>query len=88
MITDMGTLQYTDYASWAVTAGIPMKFGAAHARSRPEVGSGFRIDVYDRKGVSLFFRTFGTFERKRITPTGFLRPKQNFFSLTVCRPLV
>ena len=27
------------YACWAVTAGIPVKFGTAHGRSRPEVGN-------------------------------------------------
>ena len=30
---------YTGYAGWAVTAGIPVKFGTAHDRLRPEVGS-------------------------------------------------
>ena len=43
---------YTEYAGCALTAGIPVKFGAAHGRSRPEVGSTKRIDVYGRGGVS------------------------------------
>ena len=43
---------YTEYAGWAVTAGIPVKFGTAHGRSRPEVGSGFPIEAYGNRGVS------------------------------------
>ena len=37
---------YTEYAGWAVKAGIPVKFGTAHGRSRPEVGRAKCIDVY------------------------------------------
>ena len=48
----LGYCVYTAYAGWAVTAGIPVKFGAAHDRSRPEVGSMKRIDVYGTGGVS------------------------------------
>ena len=75
---------YTGYAGWAVTAAIPVKFCTAHDRSRPEVGSGFPIEGYGRKGVPQPPRIFGTSEQKNITPTPFSRPKQNFFSLTVC----
>ena len=34
------------YAGWAVTANLPVKYGTAHGRLRPEVGSTKRIDVY------------------------------------------
>ena len=35
-----GTLiQYTKYAGCAIMTAIPVKFGTAHGRSRPEVGS-------------------------------------------------
>ena len=34
-----------------VTAGIPVKFGTAHGRSRPDVGSGFRIEAYGSRVV-------------------------------------
>ena len=50
---------YTGYAGWHVTAGIPMKFCTAHGRLIPEVGNGFRTDIYGRKGVSLSPRIFG-----------------------------
>ena len=43
---------YTEYAGWAVTAGIPVKFGTTHGRSRPEVGGAKCIDVYGSVGVS------------------------------------
>ena len=45
---------YTEYAGLAVTAGILVKFGTAHGRSGPEVGSIKRIDVYGSRAVSLF----------------------------------
>ena len=76
---------YTAYAGWAVTAGIPVKFGTAHGISRPDVGSGFPIDVYGSKGVSRPSLVIGNSDQKNITPTDFLRPKHNFFSLTVHR---
>ena len=41
----------TEYAGWAVTARIPVKFGTAHGRSRPEVGSTNRIGANGKKGV-------------------------------------
>ena len=43
---------YTEYAGCAITTTIPVKNGTAHGRSRPEVGSTKRIDVYGRKGVN------------------------------------
>ena len=51
---------YTGYAGWHVTAGIPMKFGTAHGRSRPEVGSTKCIDVYGVGVVSRSSRICGT----------------------------
>ena len=51
---------YTEYAGCAITAGIPVNFGTAHGRLRPEVGSRKRIDVYGSGGVSSACRTFGT----------------------------
>ena len=44
---------YTEYAGLAVMAGIPVKFGTAHGRSRPQVGSAKHIDVYGRKGLPI-----------------------------------
>ena len=72
---------------WTYTgyAGIAVKFGTAHDRSRPEVGSGFRIDAYGRKRVSSFSRNFDTSQQKNTPPTDILRPIPNFYSLTVCR---
>ena len=61
-----------------------MKFGNAHGTSRPEVGSAKCIDVYAATGVPPFSLIFGTSEQKMMTPTMFLGPKQNFYSLTVC----
>ena len=40
------------YAGWIVTARIPVNFGTAHGRSRPEVGSTKRSGASDKKGVS------------------------------------
>ena len=63
------TLPYpTGYAGCALTARIPVKFGTAHGRSRPEVGNGFRIDANGRKGVSPFPRIFGTSDKKNYPP--------------------
>ena len=75
---------YTEYAGCAITARIPVNFGTAHGRLRPEVGNRFRTDAHGRKGVPPFSRIFGTSKRKITPPTIFLRPKHNFFSLTVC----
>ena len=36
---------------------IPVKFGNTLGRSRPEVGSGFPIEAYGSRGVSLIFST-------------------------------
>ena len=69
---------------WAVTAGIPMKFGIVHGKSVPEVGSAKRIDAYGRKGVPQGPQIFGTSKQKCITPTNLLRPIHNFYSLTIC----
>ena len=75
---------YTEYAGCAVTAAIPVKFGATHGRSRPEVGSTKRIDGYGGKGVTPTPRNLGTSYEKMMTPTVFLVPKHNFYLLTVC----
>ena len=75
---------YTEYAGLAVTAGISVKFDTAHGRSGPKVGSTKRIDVYGSRAVSLSSRIFCKSDQKSDTPTGFLRPKHNFFLLTVC----
>ena len=74
----------TEYAGCAVTAAIPVKFGTAHGGSRPEDGSAKRIEAYGRKGVIPAHRIFGTADEKMMTPTVFLGPKHNFYSLTVC----
>ena len=42
---------YTGDAGGAVTAGIAMKFGTAHGRSRLGVGGAKRIGSYGKKGV-------------------------------------
>ena len=75
---------YTAYAGWAVTAVIAVKFGAAHGQSRPEVGSTKCIGASDKKGLPPAPRFVGTSKQKITPPTIFLRPKHNFFSLTVC----
>ena len=77
-------MPYTEYAGCAITTCIPVNFGTAHGRSRPEVGSGFPIEGYGRKGVPQPPRIFGTSEQKNIIPTPISRPKQKKFSLTVC----
>ena len=75
---------YTGYAGWHVTAGIPVKFGTAHGRSRPEVGSAKRIDFYGSGGVSRPSCLIGKSVQNIIILTDILRPKHNFFSLTDC----
>ena len=42
-IKSLKTRIYTEYAGCAITTGIPVKFGTAHGRSRPEVGNNFCI---------------------------------------------
>ena len=76
---------HTRYAGWPVTVGISVKFGTAHGRSRPEVGSTKCIDVYGKGGVSRPSRISGKSEQNVMTPTHVLRPKHNFYSLTFCR---
>ena len=61
-----------------------MKFGTAHGRLRPVVGSAKCIGAYREKGVPWACRKFGTSQQKSITPTTFLRAKPNFDSLTIC----
>ena len=68
----------------AITAGIAVKFGTAHGRSRPAVGSVKCIGSYGRKGVPPAPCIFGTSQQKMITPTELLRPIYNFYSLTIC----
>ena len=68
----------------AVTAGIAVKFGTMHGRSRPAVGSAKCIGSYGRKGVPPAPCIFGTSQQKMITPTALLRPIYNFYSLTIC----
>ena len=65
---------YTGYAGWPVTAGIPVKFGTAHGRSRPEVGSTKRIGASGKKRVSLFSRIFGTSDQNITPPTDIVGP--------------
>ena len=75
---------HTEYVGWAITAGIPVKFCTAHGRSRPEVDSTKRIDVYGSKGASQLSRIFGKSVQNVITSTDFLRPKHHFSLRTVC----
>ena len=77
--------RYTEDAGCAITAGIPVKFGTAHGRLRPEVGSAKCIGVCGKKGVPRVSPIFDTSDQKSTPPTVFLRTKQTFFSLTVCR---
>ena len=76
---------HTEYVGWAVTAGIPVKFCNAHGRSTPVVGSGFPIEAYGRIGVSRPSTVIGNSNQNISAITDLLSPKQNFFSLTVCR---
>ena len=62
-----------------------MKFGTAHGRPKPEVGSAKCIEAYGTKGVISAPRIFDTSDEKMMTPTVFLGPKHNFYLLTVCR---
>ena len=76
---------FTEYAGWAVTAGIPVKFCSAHGRSTPEVGSGFPIETYGSNGVSRPSLVIGNSNQNISANTDLLSRKQNFYSLTVCR---
>ena len=82
--TTISSPRYTAYAGWAVTAGIPVKFGNTHGKSRPEVGSGFPIDAYGNRGVSRPSLICGSSDLKDIPPIDFLGPIHNFYLLTVC----
>ena len=75
----------TEYAGWAVTSGIPVKFGTAHGRSTLVVGSGFLIEAYGSRGVSRPSLVIRNSNQNVCAITDLLSPKQNFFSLTVCR---
>ena len=79
------TCAYTEYAGCAITTAIPVKFGTAHGRTRPEVGSTKCIEAYGRNGVNPAPQIFGTSYEKMITSTVLLISKHNFYSLTVCR---
>ena len=68
----------------AVTAGIPVKFGYAHGTSVWEVGGAKCIGAYGRKRVPPAPHISGTSKQKLITPTDFLRPIHNSYSLTIC----
>ena len=57
---------FTEYAGLAVPTPIAVKFGTAHGRSRPEVGSAKRIDSNGTKRVAPFSRIFGTSDQKMI----------------------
>ena len=76
--------RYTQYTGRAVTAGILVKFGTTHGRSRSEVGSTKRIDVYGRRGVYRPYLMIWYSQQKIIVFIDILRLKGNFFSLTVC----
>ena len=65
-------------------AVIAVNFGTAHGRWRPEVGSAKNIGACGRKGYAPAPPISGTSDDNIMTPTIFLRPKHNFFSLTVC----
>ena len=78
------TCHYTGYAGCAITTGIPVNFDTAHGRSGPEVGSAKCIEAYGSEGVSRPSRILGKPEQNIISPTHVLRPKQNFYSLTIC----
>ena len=72
---------YTGYAGCAITAGIPVKFGTAHGRSRPEVGGAKCIDVYGSGGVSRPSLVLGNSEQNIIAIFDILRTIHNFYSL-------
>ena len=68
----------------AVTAGIPVKFGIAHGRLTPELGSAKCIDLYGSGGVSRPSLVLGNSEQNIIDICDILRTIHNFYSLTMC----
>ena len=62
---------YTVYAGCAVTAVIAVKFGTAHGRSRPEVGSTKCTEAYGSRVVSRRSIFGGTSDQKITIPTVF-----------------
>ena len=53
-------------------AGIPVKFGTAHGKLSPEVGSTKRIDIYGSRGVTPAHRIIATSDQNIITLTDLL----------------
>ena len=80
----MGVRCYTEYAGCAITAPIPVNFGTAHGRCRPDVGSAKRIDVYGSTGVNRPYLMIWYSQLKMTHLSDILRPKHNFYSLTIC----
>ena len=72
---------YTGYGGWHVTAAIPVKFSTAHDRSRPEVGSGYPIEVHGSRGVSQPSLVSVTSDQN-ITPLRSFQGQYYFFLLT------
>ena len=62
-----------------------MKFGTAHGRSRPEVGSTKRIDVYGSGGVSWPYLVIDNSYHKITANTDTLGSIHNFYLLLVAR---
>ena len=58
---------------------------SVHGRSTPEVGSRFPIEAYGSRGVSRPSLVIGYSNQNISANTDLLSPKQNFYSLTVCR---
>ena len=58
--------------------------GAAHGRSRPEVGGAKCIDVYGSGGVSRPSLVLGNSLQNIIAIFDILRRIHNFYSLTMC----
>ena len=80
----MFKVSYTEYAGCAITRDISVKFGTVHGRSRPEVGSAKRIDVYESGGVSRPSLVPGNYQQKIVAKTDLLRAIHDFYSITVC----
>ena len=68
--TEKATL-YTEYAGCAITTGIAVKFGTAHGRLRPEVGSTKCIDIYGSGVASRPSLICGTSNERTVTTTIF-----------------
>ena len=79
----LGSVASIYNAGLAMTVGIPIKFGTAHGKLRPEVGSVKCIGFYDRKGVFPSPRIFGASQQKTITHTDLFEPIHNFYSFTI-----